>query len=141
LQALAAPPPDQLPLDDLDANFIAGDALEVEWPEANIIIGNPPFLGRHKVIEARGATYAAWLTAQYPEVVGKTDYVAYWFRKAHDALPPGGRAGLVGTTAIRTGNTRRAALDYVIDRGGVIYDAVQNQKWSGEAGVTVSIVI
>jgi SAM-dependent methyltransferase len=129
-----------LPLDDLDANFIAGDALEVEWPQANIIIGNPPFLGRHKVIEARGARYAAWLTAQYPEVVGKTDYVAYWFRKAHDALPPGGRAGLVGTTAIRTGNTRGAALDYVIDRGGVIYDAVQNQKWSGEAGVTVSIV-
>jgi hypothetical protein len=28
----------------------------------------------------------------------------------------------------------------VIDHGGVIYDAVQSQKWSGEAGVTVSIV-
>jgi hypothetical protein len=35
-----------LPLDDLDANFIAGDALEVEWPPATVIIGNPPYLGR-----------------------------------------------------------------------------------------------
>jgi methylase of polypeptide subunit release factors len=129
-----------LPLDDLDANFIAGDALEVEWPRADLIIGNPPYLGRNKVIEERGATYAAWLAAMYPEVGGKSDYVAYWFRKAHDALPRGGRGGLVGTRAIRTGDTRKAALDYVIDHGGVIYDAVASQPWSGEAGVTVSIV-
>jgi hypothetical protein len=129
-----------LPLDDLDANFVAGDALEVDWPRADIIIGNPPYLGRTKLIEARGRTYAAWLAAQYPEVGGKSDYVAYWFRKAHDALPRRGRAGLVSTTAIRMGDTRKAALDYVIDHGGVIYDAVQSQKWSGEAGVSVSIV-
>jgi SAM-dependent methyltransferase len=128
-----------LPLDDLDANFIAADALEVEWPRADVIIGNPPYLGRNKVIEERGATYAAWLAATYPEVGGKSDYVAYWFRKAHDALPRGGRGGLVGTRAIRTGDTRKAALDYVIDHGGVIYDAVASQPWSGEAGVTVSI--
>jgi hypothetical protein len=107
---------------------------------ANVIIGNPPFLGRNKVIEGRGATYAAWLTARYPEVGGKSDYVAYWFRKAHDALPHGGRGGLVGTRAIRTGDTRKAGLDYLIDHGGVIYDAVASQPWSGEAGVTVSIV-
>jgi SAM-dependent methyltransferase len=36
-----------LPLDDLDANFTAGDALEVEWPRAAVIIGNPPYLGRN----------------------------------------------------------------------------------------------
>jgi SAM-dependent methyltransferase len=129
-----------LPLDDLDANFIAADALEVDWPRADVIIGNPPFLGRYKVIEARGATYAAWLATQYPEVGGKSDYVVYWFRKAHDALPRGGRAGLVGTTAIRMGDTRRASLDYVVDHGGVIYDAVASQPWSGEAKVRVSIV-
>jgi len=57
-----------------------------------------------------------------------------------DQLPSGGRGGLVGTTAIRMGDTRRAALDYVIDHGGTIYDAVQSQPWSGEAKVRVSIV-
>jgi hypothetical protein len=112
----------------------------VAWPRADVIIGNPPFLGRTKVIEERGATYAAWLAEQYPGVSGRSDYVAYWFRKAHDALPPRGRGGLVGTTAIRAGDTRKAALDYVIDHGGVIYDAVQSQPWSGEAVVRVAIV-
>jgi hypothetical protein len=87
-----------------------------------------------------GPAYAAWLAEQFPDVGGKSDDVAYWFHKAHDHLPPGGRAGLVGTTAIRTGDTRTAALDYLIDHGGVIYDAVASQPWSGEAVVRVSIV-
>jgi SAM-dependent methyltransferase len=129
-----------LPLDDLDANFVAGDALEVEWPQAAVIIGNPPYLGRNRLLAERGATYTAWLAEHYPDVSGRSDYVAYWFRKAHNALPRGGRGGLVGTTAIRTGDTRKAALDYLIDNGGVIYDAVASQPWSGEAGVSVSIV-
>lgn len=129
-----------LPLDDLDANFVAADALEVEWPRADVIIGNPPYLGRNKLLAERGATYTAWLAERYPEVSGRSDYVAHWFRKAHDQLPSGGRGGLVGTTAIRVGDTRKAALDYVIDHGGTIYDAVASQPWSGEAKVRVSIV-
>ena len=117
-----------LPLDDLDANFIAGDALEVEWPRAEVIIGNPPYLGRSKIVKERGAQYAAFLTAHFPEVGGKSDYVAYWFRKSQDALVPGGRAGLVGTTAIRTGDTRQASLDYVIERGGQIYGLYASRR-------------
>ena len=41
-----------LPLDNLDANFITGDALISPtgtipvWPQADVIIGNPPFLER-----------------------------------------------------------------------------------------------
>lgn len=92
------------------------------------------------MLAERGATYTAWLAEHYPDVSGRSDYVAYWFRKAHDALPRNGRGGLVGTTAIRTGDTRKAGLDYVIDHGGVLYDVVASQPWSGEAGVTVSIV-
>ena len=40
-----------LPLDNLDQNFIAADALitpdgqPAQWPKADVIIGNPPFLG------------------------------------------------------------------------------------------------
>jgi methylase of polypeptide subunit release factors len=129
-----------LPLDNLDANFIVGDALDVAWPRADVIIGNPPFLGRNKVVEERGAAYAAWLAQRFPGVGDKSNYVVYWFRRAHELLPSHGRAGLVGTSAIRRGTTGAASLDYVVDHGGVIYDAVQSQRWSGEAAVTVSIV-
>jgi methylase of polypeptide subunit release factors len=33
-----------LPLDNLDQNFITCDALFSKWPQADVIIGNPPFL-------------------------------------------------------------------------------------------------
>ena len=76
------------------------------------------------------------------------DYCVYWFRAhAHDHLresskgdPFVGRAGLVGTNNIRTGATRKAGLDYIVENHGTIYDAVSTQPWSGEAAVLVSIV-
>jgi hypothetical protein len=129
-----------LPLDDLDGNFIAGDALFCEWPEFDACIGNPPYLGRRKLIQERGADYASRLSDAYPEVGGVSDYVAYWFQLAHDRLPEGGRAGLVGTKTIRQTDTRRVSLDYIIDNGGTITDAWSSLAWSGEAAVTVSIV-
>ena len=129
-----------LPLDDLDDNFVAGDALQLPWPAFDCCIGNPPYLGRNWIAPRRGADYAAWLNETYPDVKGKSDYVSYWFRLAHDRLPQGGRAGLVGTTTIRQGDTREASLDYIVDHGGVIYDAVSAQPWTGDAQVRVSIV-
>jgi hypothetical protein len=129
-----------LPLDDLDANFTAADALEIEWPAYNCCIGNPPYLGRNWIAPRRGAQYASWLIERYPEVRGKSDYVSYWFRRAHDGLDEGERAGLVGTTSIRQGDTREATLDYIVDNGGEIVDAVSSQPWAGEAQVRVSIV-
>jgi len=129
-----------LPLDDLDANFIADDALSVEWPRFDTCIGNPPYLGRRRIIEEHGAAYSAWLAETFPDVTGLSDYVVYWFRKAHDLLPQGQRAGLVGTNSIRDTDSRRASLDYITEHAGVIYDAVSSQPWSGDAVVEVSIV-
>jgi SAM-dependent methyltransferase len=129
-----------LPLDDLDENFIAGDALFVEWPEFDVCIGNPPYLGRRRLVQERGAEYSQQLTTAYPKVGGVSDYVTYWFRKTHDLLPEGGRAGLVGTNTIRQTDTRKVSLDYIVDHGGVITDAWSSLEWSGEAAVYVSIV-
>lgn len=129
-----------LPLDDLDDNFLAADALTIGWPAHDACVGNPPYLGRRWIAERRGAAYAAWLRDEFPSVTGVADYVSYWFKLAHDRLPDGGRAGLVGTTSIRQADTRAATLDYITDRGGVIYDAVSSQPWTGDANVRVSIV-
>lgn len=67
-------------------------------------------------------------------------YCVYWFRKAAERLAPGQRAGLVGTNSIAQNRARSASLDYVVDRGGVITNAVSSQKWPGEAKVHVSLV-
>ena len=129
-----------LPLDDLDANFIAGDALFVDWPPFDAAIGNPPYVARRKLIAEHGAAYAARLANAYPDVKGVSDFVAYWFRKTHDLLGEGHRAGLVGTNTIREVDTRKASLDYIVDNAGTITDAWSSLKWSGDAAVHVSIV-
>lgn len=129
-----------LPLDNLDESIIVGDALFVSWPRADAIVGNPPFLGRRKMVEELGAVYSSRLASRYPNVSGVSDFVCYWFPLAHDALPFGGRAGLVGTKTIKQGSSRKSSLDYIVDNGGEIIEAVSHKAWSGEANVTVSIV-
>jgi len=129
-----------LPLDSLDGTIVAGDALFDPWPKADAIIGNPPYLGRRKMVAELGAAYCDRLAKAHPTVSGVSDFVCYWFPRSHDHLPDGGRAGLVATKTIRETSSRTASLDYVIDHGGVITDAVSTQPWSGDAAVHVSIV-
>jgi SAM-dependent methyltransferase len=129
-----------LPLDNLDKNIICADALFTDWPKAEAIIGNPPYLGSRYLAKEHGYDYARRIYARFPDVPKMADFCAYWFRLAHDALIPGGRAGLVGTNTIRQGETRIASLDYVTKNGGTITEAVSTQVWSGEAQVHVSIV-
>ena len=134
-----------LPLDNLDQNFIAADALltpdglPAQWPKADVIIGNPPFLGAKRLKPERGLDYVRKICRSYPDVPGAADYCVYWFRKAHDHLPPcttadlvAGRAGLVGTQNIRNNQSRVGGLDHVVKTGTII-EAVENQPWSGEA--------
>lgn len=141
-----------LPLDNLDSNFIVGDALMTDegvpraWPAVEAIIGNPPFLGAKRLKPLRGTSYVNQLRKAYPAVPGMADYCVFWLRRAHDHLPectPGsptsGRAGLVGTQNIRSNQSRVGGLDHIA-ASGTIVEAVDNQPWSGEANVHVSIV-
>lgn len=129
-----------LPLDNLDANLTARDALLQDWPVFDVCIGNPPYLGRRRIIAEHGADYAAAIARAHPQVGGVSDFVTYWFRLAHDRMPPDGRAGLVGTNSIREGDSREAGLDHIVDSGGVITSAVPSLEWQGDAQVHVSIV-
>src|SRR5438445_12198926 len=87
-----------LPLDNLDKNIICADALFKEWPRADAVIGNPPFVAKNKMVPELGEDYVKRVRKAYPGVPGRADFCVYWFRKAHDYLAPSQRAGLVGTT-------------------------------------------
>lgn len=129
-----------LPLDNLEKNLVCADALFTEWPEVDAIVSNPPFLGGLKIRSELGPAYLQKLQGRYSDVNGRADFCAYWFRRAHDHMRDGGRVGLVATNTVREGNTREAATDYVVQRGGTIMNAVSSQPWSGEAVVNVSMV-
>lgn len=131
---------DPLPLDNLDDHIICADALFKPWPEADAIIGNPPYQSSRNMPQELGTDYVRELRKRYPEVPGRADYCVYWFRRAHDHLKPGGRAGLVGTNTIRQNYSREGGLDHIVGNGGTITEAVSTQVWSGDAQVHVSIV-
>ncbi|MEJ7629684.1 MAG: DNA methyltransferase [Nocardioidaceae bacterium] len=114
------------------------DALAITWPETDCIIGNPPFLGAKHVRPSLPAGYADWLIHTFH--VGVKDLCVYWFRRAQDHLSSGQRAGLVGTNSISQTGGRTASLEYLVNHGSVITDAISSQKWPGEAKVHVSIV-
>lgn len=130
-------PESTLPLVDL-RTIRQGDALFVPWPRAKAIIGNPPFGGDRLLRRRFGAGYLERLQSTYR--IGIKDHCVYWFRRAHDHLEPGGRAGLVGTNSITQNRGRPESLGYIVEHDGVITDAVTSQDWPGEAAVDVSIV-
>jgi len=131
---------DALPLDNLDANIRCDDALFVDWPDVDAVIGNPPYQSKNKIQQELGRAYVNRVRREFPDVPGHADYCVYWFRKAHDHLDPGERAGLVGTNTIRQNYSRIGGLDYIVGNGGTITEAVSSQVWSGDAVVHVSIV-
>lgn len=129
-----------LPLDNLNENICCDDALFCEWETVDAIVGNPPFLGGHRQRLILGDEYVDRLVAKFPEVKGSVDICVYWFRLAHDHLKDGCRAGLVATNSISQGQSRRAALDYIMQNNGCIYDVISTQPWTGAAKVHISII-
>jgi hypothetical protein len=126
-----------LPLEDLD-RIQAGDALRIPWPKCDVIVSNPPFHGDRNLRGLLGDDYIEWLKEQFK--CGVKDHCVYWFRKAQDHLEAGQRAGMVGTNSISQNRARGASLNYIVETGGVITDAISTQDWPGAANVDVSIV-
>ena len=121
----------------LDSN---GD--RASWPSADVVIGNPPFLGNKKMIEYLGEDYVSDLRNAYADWLGGgVDLVMHWFETAW-RLIEGNRltcAGLVGTNSIR-GGANRKSLDRIVENGR-IFDAWSDEEWTVEgAAVRVSLV-
>lgn len=52
------------------------------WPEADFIVGNPPFIGASRLRDALGDGYAEALWAAYPRMPQSADLVMFWWDKA-----------------------------------------------------------
>jgi len=84
-------------------------AMEADWPAADAVVGNPPFLGGSKKRGELGATYFDALVQVFSgHVPGGADLVCYWFDKARKQMLARQlhAAGLVATQAIRAGSNR-----------------------------------
>ncbi len=119
-----------------------GRPVEPEWPEADVIIGNPPFLGDKKMRRQLGDKYVDDLRRLYESCLpGQSDLVCYWFERARDLIAAGKtkRAGLLATNSIRNGASRQVLER--IKKTGNIFWAVSDHDWVLEgAAVNVSLI-
>ena len=118
------------------------EGSEPEWPSADVVIGNPPFLGGKLLNAHLGEEYVSRLFTVYRgRVPAEADLVCYWFVKAGEQMRAGRakRAGLVSTNSIRGGANRRALQAAI--RGCPIFEAWSDEPWVVEgAAVRVSLV-
>ncbi|MBM7323534.1 class I SAM-dependent DNA methyltransferase [Agrobacterium sp. S2] len=139
----AAKNPILRPLETIECRdaVLNGDGTQAEWPTAEVVVGNPPFLGNKKMIGELGEDYVRALRKAWAEVPGGVDLVCYWFAKAWAMMVRGRleRAGLVATQAIRRG-TNRKVLNGAAGLDG-IFNAWSDEEWTVDgADVRVSLV-
>ena len=115
---------------------------EAEWPRADFIIGNPPFLGGKRLRTELGDAYVDDLFAVYAgRVPREADLCCYFFEKARAEIAAGQakRAGLLATNSIRGGANRRVLER--IKQSGDIFMAWDDEPWVLDgAAVRISIV-
>ncbi len=115
---------------------------EARWPEAEFIVGNPPFLGGKLLRRNLGDAYVEALFEVYNgRVPREADLSAYWHEKARTQIEAKRtkRAGLLATQSIRGGANRRV-LERIKKTGGLFF-ARSDEPWvlSG-AAVHISFV-
>ena len=132
------------PLDQISCRdaILNPDGTEAEWPHADCIVGNPPFLGDKKMITGLGEDYVTALRDRYKgRVPGGADLVTYWFDKAWKQIQDGKtqRVGLVATNSIRGGQNRKI-LDNICESGR-IFEVWSDEDWVADGTpVRVSLI-
>lgn len=128
-------------IEQRDALITASDT-DAPWPDADIIVGNPPFIGATKRRRELGEDYNDRINKLFKaRLPDGANFVCYWFEKSREAMVLGKTraVGLVSTTTIRNGASRK-----VLDRIKTDFNflnVVRNEKWVNEgAQVRVSII-
>ena len=132
------------PLDTIECRdaVLSPEGGEPEWPAADVVVGNPPFLGGKLLNATLGEDYVAGIFKVYEgRVPAEADLVCYWFMKAGEQVQAGRveRVGLVSTNSIRGGANRRALQTAA--RNCPIFEAWSDEPWVVDgAAVRVSLV-
>lgn len=112
------------------------------WPECDVIVSNPPFLGGNKIRAELGDDYVDALFQNFDHRVSAlADLCCYWFEKARQQVEDGNcnRAGLLATQGIR-GGANREVLKRIKDTGDVFF-AYSDREWILDgASVHISMV-
>ncbi len=129
-------------IENKDAIIDLNTGKEPTWPRADVIIGNPPFLGGKRLRIELGDDYVNALYSLYEDrVPHEADLICYWFEKTRYQIEKKmtKRAGLLATQGIR-GGANRKILERIKESGDIFW-AQSDRDWVLDgASVHVSMV-
>jgi hypothetical protein len=109
------------PVPDESARVVLFDYVNprrAEWPQADFIVGNPPFIGASRMREALGDGYTEALRKTWKgDVPESADFVMFWWRKAAELVRDGKakRFGFITTNSIHQTFNRRVIEPFLSD--------------------------
>jgi len=118
-----------------------------EWPEADYIIGNPPFIGGKDLRAELGDGYAEALWATHPKMPGGADFVMYWWDKAAELVRTGKarRFGFITTNSLTQTFSRRVVQRHLTAKPPLhLTFAIPDHPWAdgdGAAAVRVAMTV
>ncbi len=118
-------------------------ARQAQWPQADFIVGNPPFIGAASMRAALGDGYVQALRGAWPEVPESADFVMFWWHHAAAQVAAGHtrRMGLITTNSLRQTFNRRV-VQAALDKGCHLLMAIPDHPWvDGANGAAVRIAM
>ncbi|HZI20615.1 MAG TPA: DNA methyltransferase [Pyrinomonadaceae bacterium] len=103
-----------------------------DWPEADFVVGNPPFIGARRIRLSLGDEYVETLRAAYAKVPETVDYVMFWWHKAAEAVAKGvtKRFGFITTNSIVQPYSRGLIEEHLNSKQSVrIVFAIPDHPW------------
>lgn len=121
------------------------DPKPAPWPEADFIVGNPPFLGNKRMREALGDGYTEALRKAYPDVPDSVDFVLYWWHRAAEAVRSGHtrRFGLITTNSLTQTFNRRVIAHHTGAKTPLkLLWAIPDHPWTDDgAAVRIAMTV
>lgn len=113
-----------------------------KWPEAEFIVGNPPFIGKARRRAALGDGYVEALFQAHPDMPEGADFVMWWWHlAAKHATKNVRRFGFITTNSISQA-LNRPVLERAIKNGVHLRWAVPDHPWAdSETGAAVRIAM
>lgn len=114
---------------------------QAKWPEADFIVGNPPFLGVRQFRQFGLPDAYVQAVFEHHRLPNTSDLCCYWFEHSHQQVKQNGsvRVGLLATQSIRSVDNR-TPLEWIRE-SGTIFGAWSNRAWVLDgAAVRVSMV-
>ena len=120
------------------------NARAAEWPEADYVVSNPPFIGNFKMRELLGDGYAESLRMVYSRLIPETaDFVMFWWHKVATAVRELKltKFGLITTNSIRQIHQRKVIEYHLRQKQPIrIPFAIPDHPWVDQgAGVRIAM--